>query len=100
MELTPTQLDEYLEVLRDRGAASFTCPAFSVVLVPDFTEPDNDDVKDPEMAKVIARRAAVAPAPHGNYSHPSLWRGAEPPSFPRPDRPSAQAAPREIPGNE
>lgn len=80
--MTPEQLDEYLEVLRDHNVAEFSCPEFSVSLLP----------AAPRSAATVAadikegNESVRAPARHGAFSHPSLWPNGTPPSFPKAER--------------
>lgn len=88
MELTPLSpelLDEYLAVLREHQVDTFTCPAFTVTLLPMAS--DNGEVKS-EIKQAQERREAArnAPVKHGVYSHPAIrWPGGTPPTFPRND---------------
>lgn len=83
MELSPAQLDEYLEVLREHGAEYFECPHFKVKLAPAAELPVEMSDADPDIARARERRAAAASAPGqgGLYGHKSLWGGGKPPAF-------------------
>lgn len=77
--MTPDTLREFLEVLEDAGARSFSCPLFSVTLGEPWVEQDDDDS---DIKKAVAKKAEREAPKRGNYSHRSLWPDGEPPTFP------------------
>ena len=80
--IDPTALDNLLEVLREHNVASFSCPEFSVDLLPAVVARKG---ADPDIARAVAQREAarVLPPAKGNYGHPSLWPNGKPPAFTR-----------------
>jgi hypothetical protein len=88
MAIDPVQLEEILEVLRDKHATSFSCPEFSVVLAPAAPSEMTDLKRDIREGNAMSK----APAARGAFGHPSLWPGGTPPSFPRRERAPATEA--------
>lgn len=88
--LTPDQLDEYLDVLRDKGVTHFACEVFTVTLGLAPEEEEDDIGKAIQEAK----EAEHAPrAARGVFGHPSLWNGGQPPRFPGSERANANHVP-------
>lgn len=78
--LTPEELDDYLEVLTDRGVTEYSCEAFTVSLL--------SRVKDTGESTTSAaihegNESAKKPKARGIFAHPSLWPDGTPPSFPK-----------------
>lgn len=88
--LDPDQLEEILDVLRDKGATAFSCPEFSVTLgVAPVAA-----VEDMGEAIRQAKQAESMPsAARGIFGHPSLWPNGTPPRFPGAER----ATPTHVP---
>lgn len=87
----PDQLERLLEVLTDAGVTSFSCPSFTVHLNGAVLADDTD----PDIKRVLEKREALRmqnATRLGNYAHPSLWQGREPPGFPRKE-PAADRSP-------
>ena len=77
--IDPTALDELLEVLRDHSVATFSCPEFSVSLLPAAPDEKIDMAAEIKEGNAAARR----PLARGLFGNPKLWPGGEPPQFPR-----------------
>lgn len=78
------QLEEILDVLREKGVSRFSCSEFSVEMFPNAPAGDDDDVgRAIEEAKTSAR---IPSAARGIFGHPSLWPNGVPPKFPGSER--------------
>lgn len=77
--MTPEQLDEFLEVLRDHSVAEFSCPEFSVSLLPSAPSEKIDMAQQIKEGNSMVRRTVG----RGLFAHPKLWPGGEAPQFPK-----------------
>lgn len=81
-QLSPTYLREMLEVLRDAQVASFSCPLFSVNLLP-YVERSAQPDTDIEKAMERVQEEKSRPRPAGVIGHSSLWPNGFIPDFPK-----------------
>lgn len=78
--INPAELEDILEVLREHNVASFTCPEFSVSLLPAAPAAEGTDVSAAiKEGNEIAQ--GKSPGPRGAFSHPSLWPNGTAPTF-------------------
>src|SRR5262245_31591878 len=90
--LTPQELDEYLDVLREKGATAFSCPEFAVTLGPE-PQADADDLPIGEAIRQAQRQDNLPSVARGIFGHPSLWPNGKPPTFPGAERATVQSKP-------
>ena len=72
MELTPEQLDAYLQILKEHGVTEFLGQGFHVVFTPPAPAPVVEDHRTPEPRQAEIRSM---------WESPELWPGGEPPTF-------------------
>jgi hypothetical protein len=84
--ISPRELEEILDVLRDKSVTQFTCPEFSCVLGPEPVDLDATDVSTSEALKQGNQEARKPTVARGIFGHPSLWPNGVPPMFPGAER--------------
>lgn len=82
--LTPDELDEYLDVLRDKGVTQFSCEAFSVALGP-VPQEEGDEVSVNEAIRQAQKLENAPRIARGLFGHPSLFPNGMP-QFPGSER--------------
>lgn len=88
--LSPKQLDEYLDVLRDKSVTHFSCEEFSVVLGAELAEAEEDDIAT--AIKQAAEQEKLPRVARGLLGHPSLWPDG-PARFPGAERSTPEHKP-------